>query len=99
MTNLVELQDLMKMYRGAVGYVSGDIGEVVEPVFLSAVIRSVSDYVEKVESSTADELKEKAYKVAVSLLMCALDISNLFEIDLSERVMETFLEKFSTKET
>ena len=98
MTDLKELQDLMKMYRDAVGYTSSELGESVEPVFLTAVVRSVGDYVEKVEASTSEELKVRAHKIAVSLLMCALDISNLFEIELSEQVMESFLEKFAKKE-
>ena len=101
MTDLRELQDLMKMYRESTGYVSGASGgESVEPVFLLAVVRSVADYVEKIEGDIENipMMDEKAYKIATSLLMCALDISNLFDIDLSSQVMESFLEKFTTKE-
>lgn len=108
---LAELQNLMKMYRDGAGYIKSeeDYSDYVKDLsdgerelflrkaFLMAVVTRTSDYIKEIED-THKVTEQRAYAVAVSLLMGALDIANLFEIELSERVMETLMEKFTSIE-
>jgi len=107
---LKELQDLMRLYRDGSGYVKSDKefdslttgmseGEktsFLNRLFLSAVVKKTSDYITEIEQQDGD-VTERAYKVAVSLLLGALDIANLFKIEMSEKVMETLMTKFATE--
>lgn len=107
---LGELQGLMKMYRDGLGYVRSpkdladltkgmsedEKDEFLKKTFFLAVVRQTADYVERIEKESSHTLDDKAYKVAVSLIMGAFDIANLYGFELSETVMETLMEKFTS---
>lgn len=104
-----ELQNLMKLYRDGTGYVTSqqefdDLTKGLDEeekklffkkTFLLAVIKRTSDYIDEIEGKTEAVLEERAFKVAISLLMGALDIANIYEIDLSDKVLQALMEKFT----